>query len=156
MTPRIEPICPAAALPIAMLHRACFPEEPWEAGVIEQVMRIPGFFGRMGWVNDDPVGFGLALDLGGECEILSLGVLVDWRRVGIGSALLEAICQEATLQGTRSVVLEAAADNEAGRALYARCGFTVVGCRRNYYREAGRLVDALILRLALAADLPAI
>jgi [ribosomal protein S18]-alanine N-acetyltransferase len=152
MTRRIEPIWPAAAGPIAVLHRACFPEDPWGVGVIEQVMRIPGFFGRIGWMNNDPAGFALALDLGGECEILSLGVLADQRRAGIGSGLLDSICREAARRGGEWVVLEAAADNDAARALYAGRGFTVVGRRCNYYRQAGRLVDALILRLGLPAN----
>jgi ribosomal protein S18 acetylase RimI-like enzyme len=47
-------------------------------------------------------------------------------------------------------VLEMAVDNGAARALYTAKGFTPVGRRRNYYRQRGGLVDALILRLALA------
>jgi [ribosomal protein S18]-alanine N-acetyltransferase len=149
MTRRIEPICQTAALPIATLHRACFADDPWEVDAIKQVMRMPGFFGRTAWVDDDLAGFALALDLGGECEILSLGILAEWRRNGIGSALLDSICHEATRRGAGWVVLETAADNEAACAFYARHGFTVVGRRRNYYKQAGRSADALILRAAL-------
>lgn len=154
MIPRIEPIPAAAAGPIAILHCACFPQEPWGIEAIEQVMRMPGFFGRIGWAENDPVGFGLALDLGSECEILSLGVLGQWRRAGVGSALLDSICCEAARRGAGGAVLEVAADNNAARGLYATRGFTVVGRRRDYYRQAGRLVDGFILRVALAAGRP--
>ena len=155
MTSRIEPLLRGISCPISLLHRACFPEDPWDAEAIKQIMGIPGFFGRVAWAKTAAVGFALALALGEEAEIVSLGVLPDHRRCGIGSAILDAVCGEARLQGAERVVLEMASDNEAANALYAGRGFTVVGCRRNYYRRAARLVDALILRVQLpTAPLP--
>jgi len=87
--------------------------------------------------------------LGEEAEIVSLGVVPAYRRCGMGSALMDAICGEARSQGAEGVVLEVARDNEAACALYVARGFTVVGCRRNYYRRAEGLVDALIMRVPL-------
>ena len=149
MTSRIEPLLRGTASPISLLHHACFPEDPWDAGAIEQIMAIPGFFGLIGWAKTTPVGFALALALGEEAEIVSLGVLPDHRRCGIGSAILDTVCCNARLRGAERVVLEVAWDNVAARALYGGRGFTVVGCRRNYYRRAERSVDALILRARL-------
>ena len=154
MISRIEPMPLTASGLVAILHCACFPDEPWEVGAIEQIMRIPGFFGRIGWAEDDPAGFALALDLGGVCELVSLGVLADWRRAGIGSALLDSVCCEARRRGAAEVVLEVATDNHAARALYEAHGFTFAGHRRDYYRQAGRLVDAFILRAALVVRPP--
>jgi ribosomal-protein-alanine N-acetyltransferase len=155
MTSRIEPLPHGAAGAISLLHRVCFPEDPWDARAIEQIMGIPGFFGRVGWTKTVPVAFALTLALGDEAEIVSLGVLPDHRRCGIGSAILDSVCGEARLRGAERVLLEMASDNEAARALYAGRGFTVVGRRRNYYRQAERLVDALILRVQLPAASPA-
>jgi ribosomal-protein-alanine N-acetyltransferase len=149
MISRIEPLPSGAAGPISVLHRACFPGDPWDAGAIEQIMGISGFFGLIGWEKNDPVGFALALALGEEAEIVSLGVLPDHRRCGIGSAILDAVCGQARLRGAGRVVLEVAWDNGAACALYAGRGFTVVGRRRNYYRRAERLVDALRLEVQL-------
>jgi ribosomal-protein-alanine N-acetyltransferase len=151
MTSRIEPLPRGAASAISLLHRACFPEDPWDARAIEQIIGIPGFFGQVGWAKTAPVGFALTLALGDEAEIVSLGVLPDHRRCGIGSAILDAVCREARLRGAERVVLEMASDNEAALGLYVRRGFTVVGCRRNYYRRAERVVDALTLRVQLPA-----
>jgi ribosomal-protein-alanine N-acetyltransferase len=139
----------AAAGTVSTLHRACFPEDCWDVGSVEQIMKMPGFFGRIGWVQDDPVGFGLALALGEEAEILSLGIVPGYRRAGAGTALLVSIFLEAQRLGVARVVLEVAVDNKPARALYAAHGFTEVGRRRNYYHRAGCLVDALILRVAL-------
>jgi [ribosomal protein S18]-alanine N-acetyltransferase len=155
MTSRIEPLPRGAAGPVSLLHRACFPEDPWDAGAIEQIMGMSGFFGLVGWAESAPVGFALALALGEEAEIVSLGILPDYRRRGFGTAILDAVCGEARLRGAERVVLEMASDNEAASALYAARGFTVVGGRRNYYRRAERLVDALILGVQLSpASLP--
>jgi ribosomal-protein-alanine N-acetyltransferase len=149
MTSRIEPIPSDAAVPISVLHGVCFPQDPWKADAINQIMHISGFFGRVAWVQDDPIGFALAIGLGVDTEIISLGVLPDHRRRGTGFALLDAVCAEGWLLGAHRVVLEVAPDNRAALALYSRSGFTIVGRRRNYYNRAEGLMDALILAVQL-------
>jgi [ribosomal protein S18]-alanine N-acetyltransferase len=151
---RLEPLrgeaAGAFAAPLSMLHRACFPEEPWDPPAMARIMAIAGFFGRILWEDGEPAGFALALDLGGECEILSLGVVPGRRRAGSGSALLASICEEMLRRGGHSVFLEVAADNAAARALYAARGFVQIGRRLNYYRRPAGLADALVLRRAIA------
>jgi len=141
-----------AAGPLAGLHRACFPEEPWDAAAIEQVLALPGGFGHLVWEADSPAGFVLARDLGGEVEILSLGVLPERRRRGIGGALLDAVIAEARQRRSSSVVLDVAAGNVAARRLYAALGFRRVGRRPRYYGDVGDHADALILRLIIARE----
>ena len=136
--------------PLSMLHCACFPEEPWNSSAIAEIMNLTGFFGRIAWLDEMPAGFVLALDLGKECEILSLGVLPERRREGIGATLLDSVCSEGRARGDERIVLEVAVDNSAALALYTDRGFVPVGHRRNYYRQASRHVDALVLQLSLA------
>ncbi len=154
MNRRLEPLrgegAGAFAAPLSMLHRACFPEEPWDSPAMARIMAIAGFFGRILWEDGEPAGFALALDLGGEGEILSLGVVPGRRRAGSGSALLASICEEMLRRGGHSVFLEVAADNAAARALYAARGFVQIGRRLNYYRRPAGLADALVLRRAIA------
>jgi ribosomal-protein-alanine N-acetyltransferase len=149
VTLRIEPPASATADPLAELHRACFPEDPWDAEAIARIMAMPGFFGRIAWEQQIPIGFALALCPGAESEILALGVVAERRRIGIGSTLVDAICLEAQLRGVDHVLLEVAMDNAAARALYAARGFIEVSRRCNYYRRNELLVDALVLRRAL-------
>jgi [ribosomal protein S18]-alanine N-acetyltransferase len=157
MTRRLESLTPACSLaaPLAMLHAGCFPQDPWDAKAIGEILRMPGFFGRIAWETGDPVGFALAIGLGDECEVVALAVVRERRRTGMGTVLLKSICTESCSIGARSVVLEVAADNLAARALYARNGFVQTGQRRNYYRWRGTSIDALVLRLTFpAAPLP--
>lgn len=139
-------------MPLSLLHRACFPDEPWEADVLERILTLSGAFGLCAWQGDLTVGFVLARDLGGETEILSIGVLPERRCGGIARALLDAVFAEAERRGGDSVVLEVAADNEPARRLYAGLGFVAVGRRPRYYSRGSGLIDALILRRRTRAE----
>ncbi len=150
MNRRLEPVSEDMADALSMLHRACFPEDPWSSPAIAEIMRIMGCFGQIAWADEMPAGFALALDLHRECEILALGVLSERRREGIGSALLDSVCSEGRIRGAKCIVLEVAVDNNAARALYNTRGFTPVGHRRDYYRQASRCIDALVLRRTFA------
>jgi len=146
---RIGPLPAAAAGPLALLHRACFPDDPWDGETLARIMGLSGCFGRLAWDGEIPAGFVLARDLGDECEVLSIGVIPDRRRHGTGARLMAAVLAEARRRGIVSVVLEVAAGNDAARALYRRLGFAPVGRRPRYYRRAGTMEDALIMRLNL-------
>jgi ribosomal-protein-alanine N-acetyltransferase len=146
---RIEPIPRHAIDALAVLHRACFPDDPWEAGALARIMALSGGFGWFAWEDDEPAGFILVRDLGSECEVLSLGVAPRWRRLGIARDLLRTAFAEAQRRGLPSVVLEVAVDNVAAGDLYAAAGFAAVGRRARYYRRPDGRADALILRLAL-------
>jgi ribosomal-protein-alanine N-acetyltransferase len=150
MSCRLEQASCFMARPLALLHRACFPEDPWDTSAIAEMLGTFGFFGRIAWEGETPAGFVLARDLRKEYEILSLGVLPERRREGVGTALLNSVCVEARLRTAESIVLEVAVDNIAALALYAARGFLPVGRRRNYYRRTRNSADALVLRLALA------
>jgi ribosomal-protein-alanine N-acetyltransferase len=143
---RITAVPAGAAVPLAAMHGACFPDDPWDAEALARILSLPGSFGYLVWQEDSPVGFILARDLGGEAEILSLGVLPAWRRRRIGRALLTAIANEAAARHSVAIVLEVATDNEAARRLYTAFGFVTAGRRPRYYRRIGGTADALILR----------
>lgn len=146
MNPNLTPIPATSAEPLSLLHGACFPEDPWDAAAVARILALSGGFGVCAWRDETPVGFVLARDLGGEFEILSLGVLPGWRRRGIACALLRAVFAESERRGGGSVVLEVACDNNAARRLYAALGFVAVGRRPRYYSRTAGPADALILR----------
>jgi len=146
---RIEPLPEGAAEPLAILHGACFPDDPWEAGALGRLIALTGSFGWIAWENETPVGFILVRDLGNECEVLSLGVAPRWRRLGAAQDLLGVAIAETRRRARPSLVLEVATDNDAASALYAGFGFVAVGRRARYYKRPDGRADALILRLTL-------
>jgi ribosomal-protein-alanine N-acetyltransferase len=151
MRPRLAPVPAAAAEPLSLMHKDCFPDDPWDAGAFAQILALHGSFGYVAWCGEAPAGFAVARDLGGEAEILTIGVLPRTRRRGLGRALLDAVITQAGERRCRSVVLEVAADNAAARRLYGAAGFVRVGTRPHYYRRGGDTIEALILRLQIDA-----
>ncbi|MGC2412893.1 MAG: GNAT family N-acetyltransferase, partial [Stellaceae bacterium] len=150
MSHRITAVPTGAAAPLSAMHRACFPEDPWDAPVLERILALSGGFGYLAWQGNTPAGFILARDLGAEVEVLSLGVLPRWRRRGIGRGLIDAVVAQAERGGIASIVLEVADQNEPAQRLYAALGFVQVGRRPRYYRQMGGGADALILRRGIA------
>ncbi len=139
-----------AADRLAEVHAAAF-ERPWTAGDFADLIRNLGS-SVLGW--EDAAGrlqgF-LLLQAGGpEAEILTLAVLPEARRTGVGRALVEAAADAASDAGAEVLWLEVAADNAAAIALYRRAEFAPTGRRRGYYRRGthGR-VDAIVMRRTL-------
>lgn len=83
-----------------------------------------------------------------EAELLNLLVAPEYRRRGLGRALVQA--GAAAVAGARWLHLEVRAGNAAARALYGGMGFERVGIRRGYYPAAdGGREDAVLMRLGL-------
>jgi ribosomal-protein-alanine N-acetyltransferase len=78
-----------------------------------------------------------------ELHINNLAVMPDFRRTGVGSALLHHVLQDGAALGARRATLEVRRSNDAARALYERFGFTTAGVRRDYYSKP--VEDALVL-----------
>jgi ribosomal-protein-alanine N-acetyltransferase len=149
VTHRLEALPAGAAEPLAVLHSACFPDDPWEAGALARLIALTGSFGWLAWKGKSPAGFILVRDLGNECEVLSLGVAPRWRRLGIAQDLLRAAIEETRRRLRPSLVLEVATDNDSATALYGGFGFAAVGRRARYYKRPDGRADALIMRLTL-------
>lgn len=133
---------------LADLHALCF-DEPWSADTVRQVLGTVGAFGLAGWIDgaDASAGFALARTVLDECELLSLGVAPDRRRLGLGAALLDAAMARAAAFGARWFLLEVGMDNGPARRLYASRGMVEVGRRPGYYPRAdGTAVDAATMR----------
>lgn len=84
---------------------------------------------------DEPVGTGRLLPDG---HIGRMAVLADWRRHGVGAALLQALIDEAERRGMRRLVLSA---QTHARGFYARFGFVPEG---EVYEEAGLPHQAML------------
>ena len=86
------------------------------------------------------VGMMFVLD---EGYIANVAVSPDWRRQGIGDALIAELLRRAVSRELAFVTLEVRAGNEAAKALYAKHGFVPVGTRKKYY--ASPTEDAVLM-----------
>jgi len=82
-----------------------------------------------------------------ELHINNVAVRDDYRRKGIGRALLSLILEKGKRSGVPCAFLELRAGNAAAQALYEECGFRVTAERRNYYSDP--VEDALVMIVQL-------
>lgn len=131
---------------LAAIHAACFSHpRPWTADEIALVLASP-----LAFVLTAPGGFLLGRVVADEAEVLTLAVLPDHRRRGVGARLVQGFLTDARQRGARTAFLEVAARNDTAIRLYLAAGFSLAGRRNGYYRTAdGQPDDALVLSCAL-------
>jgi ribosomal-protein-alanine N-acetyltransferase len=93
------------------------------------------------------VGFIITEERGAEGRIITLDVVREHRRSGVGTALLREAERRMDGRGVRRVSLETATSNEAGVAFWQRHGYRGTGVLRGYY--LGR-IDAYVMLKDLA------
>ena len=86
-----------------------------------------------------------------ELHINNVAVREDYRRKGIGRALLSLILEKGKRSGVPSAFLELRAGNTAALSLYEECGFRVTAQRRSYYSDP--VEDALVMIVQLERTL---
>lgn len=85
-----------------------------------------------------------------EAEIDDLIVKREFRRKGIGTAILKYALHQVWLKGGRKVFLEVRSTNFSALQLYFSIGFTELNRRREYYSNPTE--DALVLGVVLGED----
>ncbi|MDD2220598.1 MAG: ribosomal protein S18-alanine N-acetyltransferase [Clostridia bacterium] len=89
-------------------------------------------------------GFWLIFD---EAHICNIAVAPQFRRRGLGEALLRAQIALAASLGVERMTLEVRVSNDAAQGLYKKLGFRACGIRPKYYQDNNE--DALIMWLNL-------
>jgi [ribosomal protein S18]-alanine N-acetyltransferase len=92
-------------------------------------------------------GMGCGWTILDETHLVLLAVHPNFRRQGLGCAILLRLLTYARHRGSNYATLEVRASNQAAIALYEKFGFKTAGRRPNYYRDASSNTseDALIL-----------
>ncbi|MCB1520092.1 MAG: ribosomal protein S18-alanine N-acetyltransferase [Hyphomicrobiaceae bacterium] len=146
---------PERAAEFAEMHARLF-SPAWDEAALAQMLSHPGSTAFLARVRDganalpEPAGFVIGQLAADEAEILSVGVLPNWQRRGVGSILVEGLARAAKRAEVRRLFLEVAAGNQAAFELYRGLGFTAVGLRKDYYSKPdGTTEDALVLALPL-------
>jgi ribosomal-protein-alanine N-acetyltransferase len=93
------------------------------------------------------VGYIVARETAGELHINNVAVRLEYRRRGIGAALLGRILQEARRRKANAAFLEVRSANLAAQALYEKSGFRAIARRADYYSEPRE--DAVVMSLIL-------
>ena len=97
----------------------------------------------------ETVGFIVAEAARVTGHIITLDVLEEARRSGLGSRLMAAAEERLRAQGCRAVSLETAVDNAAALAFYKKHHYFLVKTLPRYYSTG---VDAFVLKKDLLSD----
>ena len=141
----VEPLSSLAEIDaILAVEEASF-TNPWTREMYLAELDHPGvaFFYVARDARRRVVGFCSFWRVLDELHINNLAVLAEFRRTGVGSALLARALHEGMARGARRATLEVRRSNAAARQLYGRFGFNVAGVRKDYYTHP--VEDALVL-----------
>jgi ribosomal-protein-alanine N-acetyltransferase len=123
------------------LEQICFPQDAWPLWDLIGVLTFSNVFRIKATANGQMVGF-IAADLHRSenlAWIATVGVLPEYRRQGIGSALLVAVEEQI---GVSSIRLSVRVSNRPALNLYDRLGYHRYGTWPHYYADGE---DALVL-----------
>jgi ribosomal-protein-alanine N-acetyltransferase len=143
----IEAVSAAACELLAELHARAF-DRPWTASEIAKLLENTAVFALIARA-DAHQGFVMAWAAAGDAELLTVAVVPEARRKGVGASLVTAAGVTALVRGAASMHLEVAEDNESARALYRKLGYEEAGRRHAYYAGEGGSVDAIVMRRTL-------
>ncbi len=142
----VRPLVLADLDAVAAAEPVLFGSQAWSRGVYEEeIARLDRRYVAVD-VDGELAGYaGVALEP--EWTVMTVGVLPQARRRGIGQALLDALIAAAGDAGGHELFLEVKARDGAAQQLYRNAGFHPVGLRRKYYQPEG--ADAVVMRLRL-------
>jgi [ribosomal protein S18]-alanine N-acetyltransferase len=112
--------------------------------------------GYSAWVAErtgshEIVGFIVVRLVPPEAEILNLAVNPENREQGVATSLLEVVLASLPSAKATHLYLEVRPSNTAAISFYQKHLFTLVGVRRNYYREPA---EAALLMARGVSDFP--
>jgi ribosomal protein S18 acetylase RimI-like enzyme len=128
-------------VPLRHIEQACFPKDAWPLLDLIAVLTWPDVIRLKAVVDGRMVGFiaGDPRRMEGLGWIATLGVLPEYRRQGIGRALLLE-CEKRL--NTARLRLCVRLDNSGAIRLYEQEGYSRVGTWTKYYNDGG---DALVM-----------
>lgn len=117
---------------VAQLEQQCF-SHPWSLKSLEEELNNETSLFFTATENDAVVGYiGMSVVVD-EGYIFNIAVDKEYRKKGIGSALVETLVTYAKKNNLCFLTLEVRESNENARSLYEKFGFIKVGERKNYY-----------------------
>lgn len=116
---------------------------PWPYKFFLQELANPYSINFVVCVAGRVAGYACCHHVVNEGHICNIAVGEEFRKQGIGHALLDRLVEVARERAMIGLTLEVAVSNTAAQALYLKHGFTAEGLRKNYYTDTKE--DAIIM-----------
>jgi len=122
---------------VLRIERASFGAEAWPRAYFLEMYRDCRDFFVVAKVRGRIAGYAVACTEKRSAEIASLAVHPDYRRQGVGDALMRHTLRALRAAGVRRVELMVRTGNTAGAQLYRALGFRRVRLEPHYYEDGG-------------------
>jgi len=133
------------------IDQACFPRGvSYSRQELKTYLRYRGAFALVAvdTSSGEPQAF-IVAQCGNTGHVITIDVVAEARRSGVGSMLIKAAEERLRASGCRAVDLETAVDNLGALSFYKRHGYSVIRTWPRYYSNG---VDALVLQKQLNVD----
>lgn len=107
----------------------------WTARALTEALEQDPSHFLVGWQDEEIEGFICGRRVLDEGEILNLAVNPEFRRKGVGAALVQALLEVFAKDRVVQVFLEVRESNTAAIAFYQRVNFRLTGKRPAYYQN---------------------
>ena len=131
---------------VATLEKLCF-AEPWSAKSLELLTKDGIGVGMICRKDGIVCAYGGMLVAVDEGQITNIATHPDFRRMGYGKAVVEALIKYAKNNRLDSISLEVRESNKAAIELYSGLGFKVEGKRKDFYKKPVESALVMILRI---------
>jgi ribosomal-protein-alanine N-acetyltransferase len=133
------------------IDQACYePAIAYSRREFRNYLRFPGAECVIAEENGEVVGFCLTSHQQARGYIITIDVLAEFRRRGVGTALLAEVERRLAGRGVKEIGLETATDNESAIAFWQKHGYRTRGVSKGYY-PGGRDAYAMIKAIASSA-----
>ncbi|MDO5448389.1 MAG: ribosomal protein S18-alanine N-acetyltransferase [Clostridia bacterium] len=128
---------------VVAVEEVCF-AHPWNREGIESNFNNPDayFFVALD-DSGDVIGYIGTYMVRDECFVTNVAVLPEYRKQGVGSALVERATENAKANHATFITLEVRLSNTEAINIYKKYGFESDGIRPKFYRDPDE--DALIM-----------
>ena len=122
-------------LKISQLEKEIFTEEAWSYKTLATVFEMQNFSGVLCEDGGEIAGYGGVTVAADSADIGNIAVAENYRRGGMGTAILQKLCQRAKERGAERVFLEVRVSNAQAMKMYLKCGFVGTYARIKYYPD---------------------
>ena len=122
-------------LAVSRLEEESFGGEAWSYATLVSAFESSASFGLVAEEDGEIVGYGCITCAADTSDLENVVVVEEYRRSGIGRAIVEGLLAEAKQRGAEKTFLEVRVSNVAAMTMYLKSGFVGVYARTRYYAD---------------------
>ena len=127
---------------VAAIERLSF-SDPWSLEGFKESMGQRQVLSRVAEIDQCVAGYYIFYYSYDEGELVNIAVHPNFRRQGVGHAMMTDLLKMGTSLGVNRFVLEVRMSNTKAIALYKKQGFSLLGVRKDFYTKPNE--DALVM-----------